>query len=221
MTARKQTALALSLCLLTLSTTLPIPIAEGEVSTLENTKSVLETLIQRELNNGLGWVIEEDTNGRTVIHHQGGVTGFTSHMIGDKEARAGVYVMTNGSNRSAVVIANAAIKLLRGDPYTLPKERVFIRIDPVRMDRVLGTYVNMRTPGIHGPPEVVFTFENGRLVLTYGVDRMVYFDAESETRFYSHQVLMELTFEEAESGEIMSMHLVGDDYDLLARRVER
>jgi len=170
---------------------------------------------------GLGWFIEEQENGHTVIYHQGGVSGYITFMIGDTDTREGVYVATNASDsRSAVAIATAGFKLLRGDPYTLPEERVVADIAPARLERVLGRYVNARTPGINGPPEVVFTLEDGRLVLTYGVDRKVYFDTISETTFYSKPLLMDLIFEVGENGEIKSMNLVGDDYDLLAIRVD-
>jgi len=173
-------------------------------------------------NYGLGWIIKKEENGHTVIHHQGGVSGFTTFMIGDADTGEGAYVMTNASgSRSAVAIANAAFKLLRGDSYTLPKKRIVVDIEPAKLERLLGKYVNARTPGINGPPEVIFTLEDGRLVLTYGVDRKVYFDTISETTFYSKQLSMDLIFEVDKAGKIKSMNLVGDNYDLLANRVEK
>jgi len=126
------------------------------------------------------------------------------------------------SSRSALVIANAALKLLRGDEYTLPKERKVADIAPARLERLVGKYVNARTPGgIHGPPVVTFRLEDGKLVLNYGPGRDVYFETISETTFYSNLMHLELTFEEKDTGQIKAMRLKGESFDMLANRVEK
>lgn len=171
-------------------------------------------------NYGLGWIIEKDKKGHRVIHHQGGVSGFTTFMIGDADTGEGVYVMTNASGfRSAVTVATAGFKLLRGDSYTLPKERIALDVEPAKLNSVLGKYANARTPGVHGPGIVTISLEGKKLLLSYGVNRQEYFDILSETTFYSKSLSMELRFEKNNAEWANSLRLIGDDYDLHALRV--
>lgn len=67
---------------------------------------------------GLGFVVEEAADGHTIIAHGGTVYGMNAHLIGDVEARLGVYVMTN--SRGQEVIARRALELLRGAPLQGP-----------------------------------------------------------------------------------------------------
>ncbi len=62
---------------------------------------------------GLGWGVGKSAEGRTVIQHSGGVPGFLTYMVGDVDARVGVYVMSNSGDTRP--IAMAALALLRGE----------------------------------------------------------------------------------------------------------
>ena len=71
---------------------------------------------------GFGFGVTEDDNGHTIISHGGGIPGMSSFMIGDVDARVGVYYMSNsGAPRE---IAAAAMALLRGEEYAPPAETV-------------------------------------------------------------------------------------------------
>ncbi len=67
---------------------------------------------------GFGFGVAEDDNGHTIISHGGGIPGMNSFMIGDVDARVGLYYMSNsGAPRE---LAAAAMALLRGEEYTPP-----------------------------------------------------------------------------------------------------
>lgn len=84
----------------------------SEASIEEAHRSYLE-------NYGLGWELKEDKHGNRLIWHDGGVPGFGTHIIGDKDNRIGVYVMSNVTSYSHIKIAEAAMTLLHGEKYTL------------------------------------------------------------------------------------------------------
>lgn len=68
---------------------------------------------------GFGFGIQKDsTNGNTLILHSGGIPGQSSWMIGDVDAKVGVYYMSNSG--APVGLGMAAIRLLRGENYVPP-----------------------------------------------------------------------------------------------------
>jgi CubicO group peptidase (beta-lactamase class C family) len=85
-------------------------------------KSVKEARTKQFFGYGLGWFLGKLADGHTVIQHGGGVPGFLTSMVGDVDAKVGVYVMSNSGNTRP--IAMAALTLLRGESYTFsPKPR--------------------------------------------------------------------------------------------------
>ncbi len=87
-----------------------------------------------------GWMVSKDSaSGHTIIQHSGGIPGQSSNMMGDLDAKVGVYYMSNSGAPGN--IATAAIKLLRGEDYVAPAERKAISVDPKILDRYVGTYV--------------------------------------------------------------------------------
>ncbi len=69
---------------------------------------------------GFGFRISKDAKGHTLIAHDGGIPGFTSTLIGDVDARAGVYFMTNYYEVVPKEVAFAALQLLSGETYEVP-----------------------------------------------------------------------------------------------------
>lgn len=63
---------------------------------------------------GLGFDVQEASDGHTIISHGGSVPGLNAHLIADVDARLGVYVMTNSGGHGE--IARKALELLRGSP---------------------------------------------------------------------------------------------------------
>ncbi|MHB1328765.1 MAG: serine hydrolase domain-containing protein, partial [Gemmatimonadales bacterium] len=68
---------------------------------------------------GLGFGITKDSaTGHTLIAHSGSIPGQNSMMMGDVNAKVGVYYMSNSGVTPALGVA--ALKLLRGENYVPP-----------------------------------------------------------------------------------------------------
>jgi serine-type D-Ala-D-Ala carboxypeptidase/endopeptidase len=86
-----------------------------------------------------GWSVRKDsTNGHTILSHTGGIPGMSSLMLGDVDAKVGVYFMSNSGGPMS--IGDAALKLLRGEDYTPPAEKKGIAVDPKTLDSYVGIY---------------------------------------------------------------------------------
>ena len=79
-----------------------------------------EQSVTKDKPYGLGVIVQKATDGHTIISHTGGVPGFTAYMIGDVDAKAGVFVMTNASSpRRPTEIGLVALEQLRGAPLKI------------------------------------------------------------------------------------------------------
>lgn len=87
---------------------------------------------------GYGFFVKKDDAGHTIISHSGGIPGQSSFMMGDVDAKVGVYYMSNSG--APTEIAEAAIALLRGEEYVSPADRKTMTVDPKVLDRYAGTY---------------------------------------------------------------------------------
>jgi hypothetical protein len=59
-------------------------------------------------------------------------------MVGDLDAKVGVYFMSNSG--APPTIGEAALKLLRGEEYTPPLPPKIVSVDPSVLDRYVGVY---------------------------------------------------------------------------------
>ena len=141
------------------------------------------------------WMVHDSATGHTLIHHGGAIAGQRAFLIGDLDARVGVYYMTNSDFlpdatppvQSEVVYA--ALKLLRGENYVPRPRRKGIVVD----DKVLNSYVG--------------TYELGRATLIVSrVGRALAIQqnnqsainelfAETPTRFFQRGSTGTITFE--------------------------
>ena len=62
----------------------------------------------------------------------------SSYMLGDVDAKVGVYFMSNSG--APLSIGDAALALLRGEDYTPPAEKKAIAVDAKTLDSYVGTY---------------------------------------------------------------------------------
>jgi CubicO group peptidase (beta-lactamase class C family) len=90
------------------------------------------------------WMIHDSATGHTLIHHGGAIAGQRAFLIGDLDAKVGVYYMTNSDFLPDAVppseLTGAALKLLRGENYVLPPEPKGIAVDDKVLDSYVGTY---------------------------------------------------------------------------------
>ena len=96
---------------------------------------------------GLGfWMVHDSATGHPLFHHGGASAGQRAFLIGDLDARVGVYYMTNSDYlpdatppaQSEVVYA--ALKLLRGENYVPRPQPKGIAVDDKLLDSYVGTY---------------------------------------------------------------------------------
>jgi CubicO group peptidase (beta-lactamase class C family) len=85
-----------------------------------------------------GFSVRKDPNGHTIISHSGGIPGQSSYMVGDLDAKVGVYFMSNSGAPPS--IGEAALKLLRGEDYTPPPPPKIVSVAPSVLDRYVGVY---------------------------------------------------------------------------------
>lgn len=146
---------------------------------------------------GFGWSVRKESSGHTIISHSGGIPGQSSYMMGDVDAKVGVYYMSNSGAPPA--IGEAALKLLRGEEYVPPVavERKAITVDPKVLDRYVGTY-NMGV-GI----SLVVTREGAGLVLRqHGSDAPMALLPETATTFFVRGQELIVTFVAGPTGAI-------------------
>ena len=90
------------------------------------------------------WMIRDSTTGDTLIHHGGAIPGQRAFMIGDVNARVGVYYMTNSDFLPDAAppseLTDAALKLLRGENYVPRPRRQGIAVDERVLNSYVGTY---------------------------------------------------------------------------------
>ncbi len=97
------------------------------------------------------WMVHDTASGHTLIHHGGAIQGQRAFLIGDLDARVGVYYMTNSdflpdaTPPAQSEIVYAALTLLRGERYVARPERKGIAVDEKVLNSYVGTYEVGRT----------------------------------------------------------------------------
>jgi CubicO group peptidase (beta-lactamase class C family) len=92
------------------------------------------------------WMVHDTASGHTLIHHGGAIAGQRAFLIGDLDAKVGVYYMTNsdflpdGTPPAQSEIVYAALRLLRGESYTPRPEQKGIAVDEKVLNSYVGTY---------------------------------------------------------------------------------
>ena len=92
------------------------------------------------------WMVHDTASGHTLIHHGGAIAGQRAFLIGDLDARVGVYYMTNSDFLPDATppvqseIVYAALKLLRGETYVPRPQRKSIAVDEQVLNSYVGTY---------------------------------------------------------------------------------
>jgi CubicO group peptidase (beta-lactamase class C family) len=145
------------------------------------------------------WMIRDSTTGDTLIHHGGAIAGQRAFLVGDVNAKVGVYYMTNSDFLPDAVplseITDAALKLLRGEDYVPRPPRKVIALDDKVLDSYVGTY-DM------GPASFVVSRVGRSLAIQQsGQSAKNELLAETTTRFVQRGGTMVFTFD-GEGGKI-------------------
>lgn len=97
-------------------------------------------------NYGFGFTVTKDSaTGNTLINHGGAIPGQRAFMIGDVDAKVGLYYMTNSdflpdSPTRYSELVEAALRLLRGQDPLPRAEKKGIAVDDRTLNRYVGTY---------------------------------------------------------------------------------
>ena len=127
-------------------------------------------------NYGFGvWVAERDRH--IDISHDGVVPGFRTIEHYEPDDRLSVVVLGNLDTSAPDILGNNLLKVARGLPGQLPPKPY--PGSPAALASYVGTYV------ISPKLQAIVTYENGQLILAYGVNPKLTFYGESETLFFS------------------------------------
>jgi CubicO group peptidase (beta-lactamase class C family) len=92
------------------------------------------------------WMVHDSVSGHTLIHHGGAIAGQRAFLIGDLDAKVGLYYMTNSDYLPDATppaqseIVYAALKLLRGESYVPRPPRKGIAVADKLLNSYVGTY---------------------------------------------------------------------------------
>ena len=147
------------------------------------------------------WMVKDSATGHTLIHHGGAIAGQRAFLIGDLDARVGVYYMTNSDYlpdatppaQSEVVYA--ALKLLRGESYVPRPQRKGVAVDEKVLNSYVGTYeIGRQTLIVSRVGRALALQQNGQSTINELL-------AETPVRFFQRGSNMAITVE-GDSGSI-------------------
>jgi CubicO group peptidase (beta-lactamase class C family) len=150
-------------------------------------------------NYAFGWGVKKDASGHTILSHSGGIPGQSSYMMGDLDARVGVYYMSNSG--APAQIGEAALALLRGEDYTPPAAPKAITVDPKILDKYVGKY------DLGEGVVTVIRQGDGIAVRPEGETSTTELFAESPTRFFMKGQDARIVFVLDDSGAVKEMVL--------------
>jgi CubicO group peptidase (beta-lactamase class C family) len=159
----------------------------------------------------LGFSVSEEENGHTIIQHGGGIPGQSSMMMGDLDAKVGVYYMSNSG--APEEIGKAALALLRGDDYTPPSKKAGIKVASKTLDQYVGTFAS--DEGI----SLTFSREGSTLLAQpSGTQSMWALPAEDSTTFYYPAFDGTVTFGKNEEGQVDHLVIKVGEQEITAQR---
>jgi CubicO group peptidase (beta-lactamase class C family) len=145
---------------------------------------------------GMGLAISTAPRGHKQIWHNGGMPGYSSHLVYDPEEKLVVVVLSN-VKQVAITDALAAtlMNVAHGDTVILPSERKEVRLAPEVLVRYVGTYERVtptftltRTVSLEGDHLV----SQAAAGSNKGPVSRLY--AESETSFFTRDADLQLQF---------------------------
>jgi len=141
------------------------------------------------------WMVHDSATGHTLIHHGGAIAGQRAFLIGDLDARVGVYYMTNSDYLPGATppaqseVVYAALKLLRGENYVPRPQPKSIAVDEKLLNSYVGTYeVGRGTLVVSRVGKALALKQNGQTAINELL-------AETPTRFMLRGSTIKITFE--------------------------
>jgi CubicO group peptidase (beta-lactamase class C family) len=163
-------------------------------------KETLDAMLTPNRNNyAYGLIVVTDRKGRKRITHGGGIEGFIADAVYFPEEELFIAALTNNERDSMAELMLALNAIAVGEPYTLPKKRVAIKVDPAILDTYVGEY--------QLGPVLTLKIERGPEGLTLeptGQSKTQLY-AETETDFFLNVVDATLKFVKDENGKVTGL----------------
>jgi CubicO group peptidase (beta-lactamase class C family) len=163
------------------------------------------------------WMVKDSASGHTLIHHGGAIAGQRAFLIGDLDAKVGVYYMTNSDFLPDATppvqseIVYAALKLLRGERYVPRPPKKGIVVSDKVLDSYVGTYeLGRASLVVSRVGRALAIRQNGQA----GLNELL---AETPTRFVQQGSGVKFSFEGAD-GKIERLVVEAGEQRLTATR---
>lgn len=143
---------------------------------------------------GYGWAIGSLFN-RRMVHHNGGIDGFTSNIARFPDDKVLIVVLSNLEQSPVDAITKDLAAIVFGEKYAMPTALKIVKLDPATYGSYVGKYV------ITADISLTVTHDGDHLMakLSGGDDAFEVFP-ESETKFFSKDPPVELVFARSASG---------------------
>lgn len=146
-----------------------------------------------------GLIVATDARGRKRVTHGGSIEGFLSDAAYFPEEKLFIGVLVNNDRAPASDVLRSLTAIYYGEPYSIPKKRVAVKIDPAKLDALVGEYEIAPTL------KFKFTREGDVLMLEPPGQNKVPVFAESETDFFLKVVDATLKFLKDENGKVTGL----------------
>lgn len=147
---------------------------------------------------GYGWGIG-NRFGKQTISHGGAIFGFSTQISRFPSEKLTFIVLSNLQGSPAGRIANDLSAIVFGQNYDIPQERKEIVVSSQILEKYVGSYQLL--------PNVVFhiSLENGKLYGQVADQQKISLSAETETKFFSRDVAVTITFNSDTQGNVTGM----------------
>lgn len=108
-------------------------------------KALMQPIVQMEPEAspdtfyGYGLVVDSWV-GRERVHHNGGISGFSSYLTHFTKDALTIVVLSNLERESPAQVAKGLAAIAFQSPYEIPKQREAIALDPSLYEKYIGTY---------------------------------------------------------------------------------
>lgn len=163
-------------------------------------KSTLDAMLTPNKNDyAYGFIVATDRKGRKRVTHGGGIEGFLSDAVYFPQEKLFIAALTNNDRGAVGEVMAALDAIVAGEPYTLPKKRVAVKVDPAVLDKYVGEY--------QLGPVMTFKIESGPDGLTFEPTNQskVPLYAETETDFFLTVVDATVKFVKDETGKVTGL----------------
>jgi len=163
--------------------------------------------------NDYAFGLAVQTNGRKVIHHEGGIEGFNTDLAYFPEGKLTVIVLSNLDGVGMGAVATKLMALVNGEKVVLTSERKEVPVDPKILDGYTGKY--------DFAPNVTFTVtrEGDQLMTQMTGQGKVPIFPESAHDFFAKVVDAQITFVTDSAGKATELILHQNSMDQHAKRI--